>query len=97
MHGHKILTERTGVQIYFADPHRPWQRGSNENTDIVHGSEARTRSVFPNGRDGTESAAELVLLRAVLPYLARRRCRLSSCAAVARRRSAKLLERICGA
>ena len=69
MHGHKILTERTGVQIYFADPHRPWQRGSNENTDIVHGSEARTRSVFPNGRDGTESAAELVLLRAVRPYL----------------------------
>ena len=30
-HGYKALEEATGVRCYFAYPHQPWQRGSNEN------------------------------------------------------------------
>jgi IS30 family transposase len=33
MHGHKLLSERTGIQICFAAPHGPWQHGSNKNTN----------------------------------------------------------------
>jgi IS30 family transposase len=33
MRNHVAIAEATGLDIYFCDPHSPWQRGSNENTN----------------------------------------------------------------
>lgn len=30
---HRRFTDHTGVRVYFCDPHAPWQRASNENTN----------------------------------------------------------------
>jgi len=33
IHGHEQLAESAGVVVYVCNPHSPWQRGSNENTN----------------------------------------------------------------
>jgi len=65
--GHEALARRAGVKVYFAKPHAPWQRGTNENTNGL------LRQFFPKGTDlARVSSARINQVRELLNHRPRR-------------------------